>query len=92
MDLVLQNIAKRYGTDWVLERIDLTIKEGEFFSLLGGSGSGKTTLLKCVAGIETPERGKMIFNGRDMSDMPMEQRPFNTVFQGYALFYAYPPI
>ena len=43
MDLVLQNIAKRYGTDWVLKRIDLTVKEGEFFSLLGGSGSGKTT-------------------------------------------------
>ena len=86
MDLVLDEIGKCYGPTWVLEHIDLTIKEGEFFSLLGGSGSGKTTLLKSIAGIETPDRGRILFDGQDIVKTPIEKRPFNTVFQGYALF------
>ncbi|APX18026.1 hypothetical protein BWR17_19255 (plasmid) [Phaeobacter inhibens] len=86
MDLILDEIGKCYGATWVLEHIDLTIKDGEFFSLLGGSGSGKTTLLKSIAGIERPDRGRILFDGRDIVATPMEQRPFNTVFQGYALF------
>jgi len=86
MDLTLDQIGKRYGKTWVLDQIDLTIRQGEFFSLLGGSGSGKTTLLKLIAGIEAPDRGHIHFGGRDIAGDPMEQRPFNTVFQGYALF------
>lgn len=86
MDLVLDDVGKCYGAIWVLEHIDLTIRDGEFFSLLGGSGSGKTTLLKSIAGIETPDRGRIVFGGRDIANDPMEKRPFNTVFQGYALF------
>ena len=85
-DLHLDQIGKRYGSTWVLDQIDLTIREGEFFSLLGGSGSGKTTLLKMIAGIEAPDRGTISFGGRDIAGDPMERRPFNTVFQGYALF------
>lgn len=86
MDLILDQIGKRYGNTWVLDKIDLKIQQGEFFSLLGGSGSGKTTLLKLIAGIEMPDRGTITFDGRDIANDPMEQRPFNTVFQGYALF------
>ncbi|MEO0818693.1 MAG: ABC transporter ATP-binding protein [Pseudomonadota bacterium] len=86
MDLVLDEIGKCYGATWVLEQIDLTIEGGQFFSLLGGSGSGKTTLLKSIAGIEKPDKGRLLFNGQDIVNTPMERRPFNTVFQGYALF------
>lgn len=86
MDLILDQIGKRYGSTWVLNQIDLKIQEGEFFSLLGGSGSGKTTLLKMIAGIETPDRGTIFYDNRNIANDPMEKRPFNTVFQGYALF------
>lgn len=86
MDLILEEVGKRYGTTWVLEHIDLTFRDGEFFSLLGSSGSGKTTLLKSISGIETPDRGRILFGGQDIVNTPMEKRPFNTVFQGYALF------
>lgn len=86
MGLHLDGIGKRYGDVWALDQIDLEIPTGSFFSLLGGSGSGKTTILKIVAGIEGATRGQLSFEGRDVASTPMESRPFNTVFQGYALF------
>lgn len=86
MNLTLDRVGKRYGANWVLEQIDITIASGEFFSLLGASGSGKTTLLKTIAGIELPDHGKIFHGTTDLTHIPMEERPFNTVFQGYALF------
>ncbi|MFN3253348.1 ABC transporter ATP-binding protein [Roseibium album] len=86
MDLILDELGKCYGSTWVLKQINLTIGSGAFFSLLGASGSGKTTLLKAIAGIEMPDQGRIVHGETDITSHPMEKRPFNTVFQGYALF------
>ncbi len=86
MDLILDGLGKCYSNHWVLEQIDLTVRSGEFFSLLGASGSGKTTLLKVIAGIEMPDQGRILHGKTDITFDPIERRPFNTVFQGYALF------
>ena len=64
----------------------MTIYDGEFLTLLGPSGCGKTTLLRLLAGFELADSGQIILDSRDISLMPPEKRPFNTVFQSYALF------
>ena len=69
-----------------LNRISLSIREGEFFTLLGPSGCGKTTTLRLVAGFEQPTGGKVYVEGKLMNDLPPYRRPVNTVFQKYALF------
>ncbi|WP_445683471.1 ABC transporter ATP-binding protein [Sporosarcina sp. FSL W7-1283] len=84
--LEMQNIGKKYDQKVVLENIDLIIKTGEIVSLLGPSGSGKTTLLNIILGLTQMDQGKIIFNGKDMSTVPMKKRGFNIVFQDYALF------
>ena len=84
--LSLQHISKNFGEDDVLSDISLDIKRGEFVTLLGASGCGKTTTLRIVAGLETPDTGEVILNGQDMTALPPESRPVNTVFQSYALF------
>ncbi len=66
--------------------VDLLIEDGEFFSLLGPSGCGKTTLLRLIAGLEKPDRGRIVLNGRDITDLSPEQRRIGLVFQNYALF------
>jgi putative spermidine/putrescine transport system ATP-binding protein len=66
--------------------VDLTVAEGEFFTLLGPSGSGKTTLLRLIAGFERPDAGRIELGGRDVTSVPPHQRNTNTVFQDYALF------
>jgi spermidine/putrescine transport system ATP-binding protein len=66
--------------------VDLTIREGEFFSLLGPSGCGKTTTLRMVAGFEEPTRGQILLYGQDVTDVPPNRRDVNLVFQSYALF------
>jgi putative spermidine/putrescine transport system ATP-binding protein len=66
--------------------VDLTVDEGEFFTLLGPSGSGKTTLLRLIAGFERPDAGRIELGGRDVTSLPPHQRNTNTVFQDYALF------
>ena len=66
--------------------VDLTIYDGEFFSLLGPSGCGKTTTLRMIAGLELPSRGSVLIHGREMAEQPAFRRPVNTVFQRYALF------
>jgi len=84
--LKLQNIAKNFDAVSVLRGISLNIKEGEIVSILGASGSGKTTLLNIILGIEEASAGQLFFSGKDITRTPMEQRPFNIVFQDYALF------
>jgi len=69
-----------------LDDVSLTIRRGEFFTLLGPSGCGKTTLLRCIAGFEMPTGGMILLNGRDITVEPPNRRPVNTVFQSYALF------
>ena len=70
----------------VLNGISLTVNDGEIVSILGPSGSGKTTLLNLILGITGLTGGKLLYNGKDLSNTPMEQRGFNIVFQDYALF------
>ncbi|MGB8701877.1 MAG: ABC transporter ATP-binding protein [Thermosynechococcaceae cyanobacterium] len=84
----LINLCKNYkgANQRALNRINLRIKAGEFFSLLGPSGCGKTTTLRIIAGFETPTSGDIYIQGVSMGDRPPFQRPVNTVFQHYALF------
>ncbi|OIK10231.1 ABC transporter [Bacillus sp. MUM 116] len=84
--LKLQNISKHFNKKLVLENINLEIKTGEIVSLLGPSGSGKTTLLNIILGLTQMDDGKIIFNEKDISTIPMKNRGFNIVFQDYALF------
>ncbi len=69
-----------------LDDVSLTIRKGEFFTLLGPSGCGKTTLLRLIAGFETPTSGQILLSGQDITDIPPNKRKVNTVFQSYALF------
>lgn len=84
--LELKNIKKSYDGVTVLKNIDLTISNGEIVSILGPSGCGKTTLLNLILGLTDADSGKIIFDGKDITNVPMEKRGFNIVFQDYALF------
>ena len=84
--LSLQHISKNFGEGDVLRDISLDVARGEFVTLLGASGCGKTTTLRIISGLETPDEGSVILNGKDVTDLPPEKRPVNTVFQSYALF------
>lgn len=84
--IFLNSITKIYKDNTVIDHIDLELKEGEFLSLLGPSGSGKTTLLRMVAGLVTPDEGKVILRGEDISFTPPNKRNMGMVFQQYALF------
>jgi spermidine/putrescine transport system ATP-binding protein len=84
--LRFQSIDKSFGEQHVVRDLTLDINQGEVFSLLGPSGCGKTTLLRMVAGFETPDSGRIILEGNDITALPPEKRPVNTVFQNYALF------
>ena len=86
MILELRRIAKGYDGVPVLKGIDLSVREGEFVTLLGSSGCGKTTLLRIIAGLTEPDGGQVLLEGRDVSAQPPEKRDVNTVFQSYALF------
>lgn len=84
--LELKNIVKKYGNNVILDDISLQIKKGEIVSILGPSGSGKTTLLNLILGITDISSGKIIYDGEDITNVPLEKRGFNIVFQDYALF------
>lgn len=85
MTLELNSIQKRLGS-FVLPKLDLTVEEGEYFVLLGPSGVGKTVLLEIVAGLLTPDSGRVHWRGRNITTCPPEQRGFAIVYQDYALF------
>ncbi len=82
----LQNISKSFGSNLVLDEMNLYIRENEFLTLLGPSGCGKTTTLRIIGGFETPDIGKVIFDGEDITKLAPNKRQLNTVFQQYALF------
>ena len=82
----LIDVKKEFDGTVVLENINLTIEENEFLTLLGPSGCGKTTTLRIIGGFETADSGKVLFEGKDIADVPAYQRNINTVFQKYALF------
>ncbi|MBU3029214.1 ABC transporter ATP-binding protein [Paracoccus marinaquae] len=81
-----QDVQKYYGDYHALRGINLTIREGEFFSLLGPSGCGKTTLLRTIAGFEDISSGAVLIDGNRMEEVPANKRPTNMVFQSYAIF------
>ena len=82
----LRNLSKRYYDNQVLDNLSLDIKKNEFLTLLGPSGCGKTTTLKIIAGFEYADEGKVLFEEKDITDIPPYERQINTVFQKYALF------
>ena len=82
----LQHITKSFGSTRVLDDFNLYIRENEFLTLLGPSGCGKTTTLRIIGGFEMPDSGTVIFDNKDITDLPPNKREVNTVFQKYALF------
>lgn len=84
--LKLEQISKSFDGINILNELSLEIPTGQIISILGPSGSGKTTLLNLILGISEVDKGKIIFNNEDLTNVPMEKRGFNIVFQDYALF------
>src|SRR5947208_11656817 len=85
-DIRLTGVRKVFGDVVAVDGVDLDIRRGEFFTLLGASGSGKTTCLRMIAGFERPDAGRIELGGRDVTALPPADRDVNTVFQDYALF------
>lgn len=86
MSIEIENVSKHFGEFRALTGIDLTVPTGELVALLGPSGSGKTTLLRIIAGLESPDSGKVLFNGEEATDRDVKDRQVGFVFQHYALF------
>lgn len=82
----LSSLSKRFGSVIAVENVDLSIKQGEFVTILGPSGSGKTTLLTLLTGFDDPTTGQIFINNNDVSGLPSEKRNIGLVFQSYALF------
>src|SRR5436305_6946959 len=86
-DVRLERVEKSFdGKTHVVDRVDLVVAPGEFFALLGPSGCGKTTTLRMIAGFETPDEGRIVVGGDDVTDMPAHRRDMGMIFQSYALF------
>jgi iron(III) transport system ATP-binding protein len=81
-----KDIQIKYGGFTAIDKLNLSINEGEFFTLLGPSGCGKTTTLRTLAGFISPSRGAVTVNGKDITNVPVEKRKIGIVFQSYALF------
>ena len=84
--LALNGVTRRFGEHTAVDNISLEIAAGELLALIGASGSGKTTTLRIVAGYENPDSGRVMLDGRDITDLPPQKRGFGMVFQHYALF------
>lgn len=81
-----QGVSKKFGGTVAVEKTDIAIEQGEFFSMLGPSGCGKSTTLRMLAGFIAPTTGRILVNGRDITDLPPEARGIGIVFQNYAIF------
>ena len=86
MSIQIRRVSKRFGNFLALQNIDLEISDGQLVALLGPSGSGKTTLLRIIAGLERPDEGAVLFDGKDITDVHVRHRKVGFVFQHYALF------
>ncbi len=86
LDVELRKVFKVFNGETAVRGIDLSVRRGEFFSILGPSGCGKTTTLRLVAGFDLPSAGEVLIQGQSMNQVPPHRRPVNTVFQSYALF------
>jgi spermidine/putrescine transport system ATP-binding protein len=84
--ITFENISKSYGDNLILDDFNLYVRENEFITLLGPSGCGKTTTLRLLGGFETPDKGRIVFDGEDITYKPANERKLNTVFQKYSLF------
>ncbi len=82
----VQNVSKHFADFVAVDSVNLQIKRGELFSILGGSGCGKTTLLRMLAGFEAPTSGRIFLDGTDITELPPYERPVNMMFQSYAIF------
>ncbi|HZZ44167.1 MAG TPA: ABC transporter ATP-binding protein [Tepidisphaeraceae bacterium] len=82
----LHNISKRFASITAVDNVSLSIRTGEFLTLLGPSGCGKTTLLRLIAGFESPDQGRILLDNQDVTSLPPYRRDVNQVFQSYALF------
>ncbi len=86
MSIVLDQITKRYGNQLIVDRVSLEVSDGELFVLLGASGSGKSTILRMIAGLVTPDSGRIHLHGRDVTELQPQQRGTGFVFQNYSIF------
>ncbi|MDP0490620.1 MAG: ABC transporter ATP-binding protein [Verrucomicrobiota bacterium JB023] len=84
--ILAEAVVKEFGEVRALKGVTVAIDRGELFFLLGGSGCGKTTLLRCIAGLETPTKGRIVFDGEDVTELPTHKREAAMVFQSYALW------
>jgi spermidine/putrescine transport system ATP-binding protein len=86
LSVELRNVTKHHGSTVAVDQLSLSVRKGEFFSLLGPSGSGKTTILRLLAGFDEPDAGDILIGETSMHGVPPNRRPVNLVFQNYALF------
>lgn len=86
MSIVLEQITRRYGNQWVVDNVSLEVADKELFVLLGSSGSGKSTILRMIAGLTEPTSGRILLHGRDVTYLPPQQRGTGFVFQNYSIF------
>ncbi len=86
MYLELEHLKKHYGDKAVVQDLSLTLEKGQLLCILGSSGCGKTTTLNMIGGFLTPDSGRILLDGQDITALPPERRPVSTVFQSYSLF------
>jgi ABC-type Fe3+/spermidine/putrescine transport system ATPase subunit len=86
MSIVLKDLSKKFQNNLVVNRVSMTVADGELFVLLGASGSGKSTILRMIAGLTRPDSGTIELNGKDVTRLPPQQRGTGFVFQNYSLF------
>lgn len=86
MSIILEQITKRYGNQWVVDNVSLEVADKELFVLLGSSGSGKSTILRMIAGLNQPTSGRILLHGNDVTHLPPQKRGTGFVFQNYSIF------